>query len=147
MKLSTKGRYATRAMLDLALHYGQGPVLLREIARRQQISERYLEHVIIPLRAAGLVTSARGAHGGFALAKPPSEIRLSEIIRVVEGSIALVDCVEDPKLCSRADFCVARDVWAEMGRAMSAVLEYTTLEDLVQRQKEKGQPEAVMYHI
>ena len=127
MKLSTKGRYGTRAMLDLALHYGQGPILLKDIARRQEISERYLEHVVIPLRAAGLVTSARGAHGGFALAKPPSELRLSYIIQVVEGSIAPVDCVDDPRLCSRADFCVARDVWAELEKAMSGVLESTTL--------------------
>jgi len=147
MRLSTKGRYAARAMLDLALHYGQGPILLKDIARRQQISERYLEHVIIPLRAAGLVTSARGAHGGFALAKPPSEIRLSEIIQVVEGSIAPVDCVDDPKVCSRAEFCVTRDLWAEMERAMSGVLKSTTLQDLVRRQREKGQPKAVMYHI
>jgi len=127
MKLSTKGRYGTRAMHNLALHYGQGPILLKDIARRQEISERYLEHVVIPLRAAGLVTSARGAHGGFALAKPPSEIRLSYIIQVVEGSIAPVDCVDDPRLCSRADFCVARDVWAELEKAMSGVLESTTL--------------------
>ena len=147
MKLSTRGRYGTRAMLDLALHYGQGPILLKDIARRQQISERYLEHVIIPLRDAGLVISARGAHGGFTLAKPPSEIRLSEIIHVVEGSIAPVDCVDDPKLCSRANFCVTRDVWAEMEKAMSAILESTTLQDLVQRQREKGQPGAVMYYI
>ena len=134
-------------MLDLALHYGQGLILLKDIARRQEISEGYLEHVIIPLKAAGLVTSARGAHGGFALAKPPSEIRLSYIIQVVEGSIAPVDCVDDPRLCSRADFCVARDVWAELEKAMSGVLESTTLQDLVQRQREKVQPEAVMYHI
>jgi len=147
MKLSTKGRYGSRAMLDLALHYGQGPILLKDIARRQEISERYLEHVIIPLRAAGLVISARGARGGFALAKPPSQIKLSEIIQVVEGSIAPVDCVDDPKLCSRSDFCVTRDVWAEMERAMSSVLESTTLQDLAQRQREKGQPEVAMYHI
>ena len=147
MKLSTKGRYGTRAMLDLALHYGQGLILLKDIARRQEISEGYLEHVIIPLKAAGLVTSARGAHGGFALAKPPSEIRLSDIIQVVEGSIALVDCVDDPSVCSLADLCVTRDVWSDMKKAMSGILESTTLQDLVQRQREKGQLEAAMYHI
>jgi len=147
MKLSTKGRYGTRAMLDLALHYGQGPILLKDIARRQQVSDRYLEQVIIPLKAAGLVTSARGAHGGFALAKPPSEIRLIEILQVVEGSISLVDCVDDPRACSRANSCVTRDVWTEMEKAMSDILKSTTLEDLAQRQREKGQPEAAMYHI
>jgi len=147
MKLSTKGRYGTRAMLDLALHYGQGPILLKDIARRQQISDRYLEQVIIPLKAAGLVTSMRGAHGGFALAKPPSEIRLNVIMQVMEGSIALVDCVDDPRACSRADSCATRDVWTEMEKAMSGVLESTTLEDLVQRQREKEQPKTAMYHI
>lgn len=147
MKLSTKGRYGTRAMLDLALHYGEGPILLKDIARRQQISERYLEQIIIPLKTAGLVTSARGAHGGFALAKPPPEIRLSELIKVVEGSIAPVDCVDDPKVCLRADLCVTRDIWTEMKKAMSGILESTTLQDLVQRQMEKDKTGAVMYYI
>ena len=147
MKLSTKGRYAARAMLDLAFHYGEGPILLKDIARRQQISERYLEHLITPIKVAGLVTSMRGARGGFTLAKPPSQIRLSEIIQIMEGSIAPVECVDDPKVCSRADFCVTRDIWTEMQKAMSGILESTTLQDLVQRQREKGKPEAVTYYI
>jgi len=147
MKLSTKGRYAARAMLDLAFHYGEGPILLKDIAKRQQISERYLEHLITPIKAAGLVTSMRGARGGFTLAKPPSQIRLSEIIQIVEGSIAPVECVDDPDICSRADLCVTRDIWTEMQKAMSGVLESTTLQDLIQRQREKENPEAVMYYI
>ena len=147
MKLSTKGRYAARAMLDLAFHYGEGPILLKDIARRQQISERYLEHLITPIKAAGLVTSMRGAHGGFTLAKPPSQIRLSEIIQIMEGSIAPVECVDDPNICSRADLCVTRDIWTEMQKAMSGILESTTLQDLVQRQREKEKPEAVTYYI
>jgi Rrf2 family protein len=147
MKLSTKGRYAARAMLDLAFHYGEGPILLKDIARRQQISERYLEQLITPIKAAGLVTSMRGAHGGFTLAKPPSQIRLSEIIQIMEGSIAPVECVDDPKVCSRADLCVTRDIWTEMQKAMSGILESTTLQDLVQRQREKEKPEAVTYYI
>jgi len=147
MKLSTKGRYAARAMLDLAFHYGEGPILLKDIARRQQISERYLEHLITPIKVAGLVTSMRGARGGFTLAKPPSQIRLSEIIQIVEGSIAPVECVDDPDICSRADLCVTRDIWTEMQKAMSGVLESTTLQDLIQRQREKENPEAVMYYI
>jgi len=147
MKLSTKGRYGTRAMLDLALHYGDGPILLKDVARRQEVSERYLEHVVTPLKVAGLLTSVRGAGGGFTLAKPPSQIRLSEIIQAVEGSITPVDCVDDPKICPRAGFCAARDIWTEMKKAMSGVLESTTLEDLAQRQREKGEPQATMYHI
>ncbi len=147
MKLSTKGRYGARAMLDLALHYGEGPVLLKDIAKRQQLSERYLEHLILSLKAAGLVNSIRGAHGGFTLAKPPSQIRLSEIIQIMEGSIALVECVDDPKVCLRADLCVTRDIWSEMQKAMSGVLESTTLQDLIQRQREKEKPEAITYYI
>ena len=147
MKLSTKGRYGARVMLDLALHFGEGPILLKDIAKRQQISERYLEQLILSLKAAGLVESTRGARGGFTLAKPPSQIRLSEIIQTMEGSIAPVTCVDDPKACSRADVCVTRDIWSEMGKAMSGVLESTTLEDLVQRQREKEKPETIMYHI
>jgi len=147
MKLSTKGRYGTRAMLDLALHYGDGPILLKDVARRQEVSERYLEHVVTPLKVAGLLNSVRGAGGGFTLAKPPSQIRLSEIIQAVEGSIAPADCVDDPKVCPRANFCAARDIWTEMKKAMSGVLESTTLEDLAQRQIEKGEPQATMYHI
>jgi len=147
MKLSTKGQYGARAMVDLALHYGEGPVLLKDIAKRQQISERYLEHLMISLRVAGLANSMRGARGGFTLAKPPSQIKLSEIVQTVEGSLALVECVDDPNVCSRVDHCVTRDVWAEIKRAMDGVLESTTLEDLVQRQREKGKSGAVMYYI
>lgn len=147
MKLSTKGRYGARAMMDLALHYGQGLVLLKDIAKRQQISERYLEHLILSLKAAGLVSSTRGARGGFTLTRPPSQIRLSEIIQIMEGSIAPVECVDDPKVCSLADLCVTRDIWSEMKEAMSGVLESTTLQDLVQRQMEKERPEAIMYYI
>ncbi len=147
MKLSTKGRYGARAMLDLALHYGEGPIPLRDIAKRQEISERYLQHLMVSLKFGGLVNSIRGARGGFALAKPPSGIRLSEIIQILEGSIAPVGCVDDPKVCSRVDTCTARDIWKEMTEAMIGVLESTTLEDLVQRQREKEKDETVMYHI
>ena len=133
--------------MDLALHYGEGPILLKDIAKRQQISGRYLEHVIVSLKVAGLVKSMRGARGGFSLAKPPFQIRLSEIIQIMEGSIAMVECVDDPKVCSRADLCVTRDIWTEMKKAMNGVLESTTLQDLIERQREKRKPEAVMYYI
>ena len=147
MKLSTKGRYAMRAMLDLALHYGEGPILLKDVAKRERISERYLEQIILPLKAAGLVNSTRGARGGFILAKPPSQIRLIEVMQVSEGSIAPVECVSDPEVCSHASLCVTRDIWSEMKKAMDGILESTTLQDLVERQREKGQPKARMYYI
>ena len=147
MKLSTKGRYGVRALLDLALHQGEGLILLKDIARRQEVSLPYLEHLITPLIAAGLVKSTRGARGGVVLFKPPSEIKLSEVVELLEGSIAPVDCVNDPKVCHRSAFCVARDVWSEMKDAMSQVLDSTTMQDLVERQRQKGQPETEMYHI
>ena len=147
MKLSTRGRYATRALLDLALHQGEIPVLLKDIAQRQQISLSYLEHLIAPLIAGGIVWSTRGAKGGVSLAKPPEQVKLSEVIQLLEGSVAPVECVNNPGACSRSALCVTRDVWGELKRAMDRVLESTTLQDLVERQKRKEQPEEVMYHI
>ena len=147
MKLSTKGRYGTRALLDLALHWGEGPVLLKDIARRQEISPSYLEHLIAPLIAGGIVRSTRGAKGGISLARPPEEIRLSEVVQLLEGSIAPVECVNNPGVCSRSELCVTRDIWTKLKRAMNEVLESTTLQDLVEQQKRKERPEEVMYYI
>lgn len=147
MRLSTKGRYGLRALLDLALHQGEGLVLLKDIARRQEVSLPYLEHLIAPLIAAGLVKSTRGSRGGLLLLRSPSEIRLSEIIQVLEGSIAPVECVNDPKVCHRSGLCVTRDIWIEMKMAMSQILDSTTLQDLVERQRQKGQIETAMYYI
>ncbi|MCD6472826.1 RrF2 family transcriptional regulator [Candidatus Aerophobetes bacterium] len=137
MKLSTKGRYGTRAMIDLALHYGQGPILLKDIAKRQKISDKYLEHMITSLRIAGLINSIRGAHGGYILAKPPAQIKLSQVIKALEGSIAPVECVDDPKTCSQANLCITRGIWTEIKRAMDRILESVSLQDLVKQQKRK----------
>ena len=147
MKLSTRGRYGSRALLDLALHDAEGPVLLKDIARRQQISLPYLEHLIAPLIAGGLVRSTRGARGGVSLARPPEEIRLSQVIQLLEGSITPVECVDNPRICIRSELCVTRDIWDELKKAMNGILESTTLQDLIERQKRKEQPEAPMYCI
>ncbi|MEE9191076.1 MAG: Rrf2 family transcriptional regulator [Candidatus Aerophobetes bacterium] len=147
MRLSTKGRYGARAMLDLALNFGKEPVLLRDIATRQEVSEKYLEHSMSSLRNAGLVRSIRGARGGYILAKPPSEIRLSEIMEVLEGSMAPVECVDDPEVCHRADLCVTRDIWEKMKEAIDNILESTTLEDLAERYKDKESSNAIIYNI
>ena len=147
MKLSTRGRYGTRALLELAIHYREGMVSLKDIAQRQQISLRYLEHLITPLVATGIIRSTRGARGGVWLAKSPQEIRLSEVIQLLEGSIAPVACVSDPKYCSRSDFCVTRDIWGELKKAMDEVLESTTLQDLAERHRKKEQPEPAMYYV
>lgn len=147
MKISTKGRYGTRALLDVALHQDDSPVQLKVIAQRQQISLHYLEHIVAPLIAAGLLRSTRGAYGGVSLGKPPQEIVLSEVIQVLEGSITPVECVDDPNVCSRADICATRDVWTEVKKAMVGVLESVTLQDLVERQKDKQKLESAMYYI
>ena len=124
-------------MLDLATHWGNGPVLIKDISSNEGISERYLEQLFLPLKAAGLVRTIRGAHGGFILTKPPAQITLGEIIQVMEGSISPSACVDDPSICPRADLCVTRGVWAEMRRAADKVLESTTLQCLVEQQKDK----------
>jgi Rrf2 family cysteine metabolism transcriptional repressor len=147
MKLSTKGRYAMRAMLDLAQHYGEGLVLLKDVARRQDISERYLEHLFLTLKAAGLVTSARGARGGFVLSHPPAEISLLDIIRACEGELAPVECVSDPKTCPRSPRCSARDVWCEIKDALEGVLENKTLQTLMEEQAKKESTGNHMYSI
>lgn len=147
MKLSTKGQYGTRALLDLALHRGEGPVPLKDIAQRQDISLKYLEHLITPLIAAGIVRSTRGARGGVWLVRPPQEIKLSEVIQLLEGQIAPVECINNPESCPRSDLCATRDVWSELKKAMDGVLESTTLQDLVERQKSKEQPQEAMYYI
>ena len=147
MKLSTRGRYATRALLDLALHQSQSPIPLKDIARRQEISLRYLEHLITPLIAAGIVISTRGPRGGISLARPPEKIRLSEILQLLEGPIAPVECVNNPKICTRSELCATRDIWSELKEAIDGVLEATTLQDLVERQRKKERPETAMYYV
>jgi len=146
MKLSTRGRYGARLMLDLALHYGEGPVLLKDIANRQGISEKYLWQLINPLKTMGLIGSTRGAHGGYVLARPPEEITLKEIVRVLEGSLCLVDCVENPGVCDRSQTCTSRDIWTEASNQISQILESMTLDKMVAKQRTKNQ-ESMAYSI
>jgi Rrf2 family cysteine metabolism transcriptional repressor len=147
MKLSTRTRYGMRALLELALRQGEGPVFLKDIARVQEISLPYLEHLIAPLVAAGIVRSTKGPRGGISLARDPRDIKLSEITRVLEGSVAPVECVNDPAVCNRSATCVTRDVWTQLKEVMDGVLGATTLQDLVVRQRKKGRPEPSMYYI
>ena len=137
MNISTKGRYALRAMLDLSLQTADCPILIKDISKRQEISDLYLEQLFNRLKIAGLVRSVRGPRGGFCLTKPPVEIRLIDIFEAMEGPIAPVDCVDDATLCTRADSCVTRRVWAEMKKVMTEVLESTTLQDLAEREKQE----------
>jgi len=147
MRLSTKGRYGVRALVDIALNSDGGPVLLKDIARRQEISAQYLEHLVAPLIRAGILRSIRGAKGGITLAKPPEEISLSRVIEVLEGSVAPVECVDNPALCARSDECVTRDVWSDIKAAIMGVLESLTLKDLMDRQKAKAPSKSGTYSI
>src|SRR5208283_2103824 len=148
MKVSTKGRYGLRAMMDLAASQGEGkPVFLSDIARRQDISEKYLEHIFSALRAAGLVTTIRGRKGGFLLTKSPSEITASSIITVLEGPCVLVDCVSKPKTCNKSGACAARDIWSLLGSKIEEVLSGFTLEQLVLMQEQKSDKDQAMYYI
>lgn len=133
IKLSTKGRYGTRLMLNLALHYnaGQEPVILKNVSKEEEISIRYLEQIIIPLKLSKLVKSIRGAGGGYILTQPPSEVRLIEIIEALEGPIALVDCVDDLDYCDRTPGCATYEVWKEATILLRDYLSKTTLQDLV----------------
>jgi len=147
MKLSTRGRYGTKALLELALHWGEKPVLLKDVSQRQQIPLPYLEHLIGPLVQAGIIKSTRGTRGGVSLLKPPQEVRLIEVIQLLEGSIAPVECVDNPKTCPRSDLCVTHDIWDEVKEAMSKVLASVTLRDLVERRKQKGQPDMLKHPL
>ena len=137
LKLSTKGRYGLRALIDLAAAYGDGPTLVRSVAENQQISGKYLHALLATLKSAGLVRSVRGSGGGYALARDPSEIRLTEVIEALEGPLVLVDCVSDGELCDRSPRCAARDVWQSVSEAISDVLGSITLQDLLERQRAK----------
>jgi Rrf2 family cysteine metabolism transcriptional repressor len=147
MKISTKIRYGARAMLELASHYGEGPIELKEIARKENISLKYLEQVVNPLRAAGLVKTIRGSKGGYSLAKPPSEICLYDVVETLEGPLNLLECLRDPKVCQKAPSCVTRDIWREVSDSISKIFYSVTLEDMVNRKREKEGHHSPMYQI
>ena len=131
MKLSTRSRYGTRLMLDMAQHYDHGPLHLTGIAQRQGISVKYLEQIIIPLKRAQLVKSVRGPKGGHTLAKPPEAITVGEIVALLEDGMSFVDCSDHPEVCQRSETCVTRYVWREAANAMFGKLHAITLADLV----------------
>lgn len=138
LRIPARVRYAAKAMLNLAMRYGQGPILLREVAEREHVSESYLENLMVPLKTARLVRATRGAGGGYSLSRPPAEISLNEIVSALEGPLALVECIDNPKLCYRSDFCVTRDIWTDIERSVTAILESKTLADMVREQNERG---------
>ena len=135
MKLSTKGRYGARAALELAVRYGSGPIMVKEIASNQGVSERYLEHILNSLRTAKLVKSTRGAKGGYELARHPSSITLGAIIRTLEGPMDIVPCIEDGD-CPRAVDCVMFSIWNDVKKSIDKVLDSITLQDMAMKDAE-----------
>ncbi len=147
MKLSSKGRYGTRVLIDIARHEDGKPILLRDVAERQSIPLSYLKRLIARLVGGGILRSMRGVGGGVLLARHPQQIKLQEVLGILEGSTPLVECISNPAVCERSGWCAARDTWAELEMATSQILETTTLQDLVKRQEKKLQATGAMYHI
>ncbi|MBR4126870.1 MAG: Rrf2 family transcriptional regulator [Alphaproteobacteria bacterium] len=139
MKISTKGRYGLRILLDLALHGQEAPRLMKDIARSQQISEKYISRLILPLNEAGFITSFRGAKGGLKLAKAPKEISLLEIIEAMEGRVAIVDCVFDKEFCLKSNDCSACKVWSSLNKKIRKQMAEITLKDVLKSEKKAKQ--------
>ena len=136
MKISTKGRYALRLMIDLAQHDAAGYIPLRDISKRQEVSAKYLEQIVVQLSRAGLVTSTRGAQGGYQLARHPSEYTVGEILRITEGSLAPVACLaHDPVECPRAEDCITLGFLRGLYDVVNQYVDSVTLEELVNRGK------------
>ena len=136
MKLSSRSRYGFRAILELAVEYGNGPLQIKTIAKREDISNKYLEQLIAMLKASGLVRSIRGPKGGYELTRPPGDVKLSDVFTTLEGPVVAVECLEHPEFYPRCTECVTRDVWAQMQSAIMGVLESMTLQDLVDKTKQ-----------
>ena len=139
IRLSTKGRYGTRLMVSLAQHYhnGRESIILKKISDAEDISIRYLEQIIIPLKIAKLVKSIRGAGGGYILARHPSDIKLREILLALEGACCLVECVDDEDYCDKIKECAAYDIWKNASSLLKDYFENTTLENLVEISEKK----------
>ncbi len=140
MKISTKGRYAVRVMLDLALNNTGECIKVKDIASRQGISEKYLEQIIAVLNKAGYVNSVRGAQGGYRIARDPKEYTVGMILRLTEGSMAPVACLEKgaPE-CERCDTCETLEVWKDLNTAINRVIDGVTIADLVERRKKRNE--------
>jgi Rrf2 family protein len=145
IRLSTKGRYGTRLMLNLARHYGEGndAVILKNISEDERISLRYLEQIIIPLKINRLVKSIRGAGGGYTLARKPEDIKVSEILHALEGNCCLVECIEDGTFCEFTDSCPTFDIWRGATELLKGYFDSLSLKDvMVQAEKKEKKPKS-----
>ncbi len=146
MKISTRLRYGTRMLVKLGHHYGKGPVYLKDIAKTEAISAKYLSQIIIPLKNSGLVNSFRGANGGYVLSRPPAMITMKEIYTILEGDFNIVKCVGDPRACSRIPVCTTHDLWTRLGAHIGNMLECISLADLI-TQSPYSRQNAIIYNI
>ena len=144
MKISTKGRYGLRILIDLATHDPSKPRLVRDIAESQQISEKYISRLIIDLRRARLVRSVRGMKGGFFLARSPKEITLLDILETMEGTISIVDCVMAPEKCAINNGCTARDIWVRLNDGIRELMRGITFEQILQEYRQGKASEGVL---
>ena len=133
MKLSTRSRYGLRAILELAMNYGEGPVQIKAIAEKQDISNKYLEQLMAILKSAGLVRSVRGAKGGYILAKEPKEITIADVFLTLEGPLITVECLEHPEFCTKCTDCTSRYVWSKIHSSIHKVMSAISLQDLVEK--------------
>jgi len=136
MKVSTKGDYGVRALVELAHHFGEGPTQSAEIAAKQEIPEPYLDQLLTTLRRAGFIRSVRGPQGGHALIREPNEVRLSEVMIALEGSLAPIACVDDPEACTKSGGCVQREVWTKVRDATLDILQNVSIGDLAEKERE-----------
>ena len=135
LKLSTRGRYGLRALIEIAHHYKEGPVLMGDIAKRQQFSRKYLHALLTSLKEAGLVRSQRGARGGYLLAMDPSDILMSDVFEALEGMLSIIDCLTDPARCERQQNCDTWPLWKRLNDNLQTILEGTTLADMMRESK------------
>ncbi|WP_045218037.1 RrF2 family transcriptional regulator [Desulfonatronum thioautotrophicum] len=147
MKIPTKIRYGLRFLLDLAEHGGQGVVTLREAARRQDISQKYLWQVVAPLKSAGLITAERGKDGGFRLTRDPQEISIRDVYTAIEGDCALVGCLTRPEICPRHTRCYVRDVWDEISQGLGDLMHGITLKHILEREQKRRTTQGQDYCI
>lgn len=134
MKISTRSRYGLKAMVDLAVHYQVKPLLLKDIAQKQKISMKYLDHIFKPLKRKGWIKRVKG---GYVLSDPPEKIRCYDIISFLEGSFVSLDCVESPDVCTESNSCVTVDIWRSIEDSIKNALQCVTLKELAQRQSKK----------
>ncbi len=138
MRISTRSRYGIRLMINLAANYNKGHAFLKDIAREEEISEKYLSQIVIPLRRAGLLSASRGVHGGYTLLKSPREITAKEVVEVLEGDLVLIECERDRECCNRVTGCASRGLWEGLSEKITEYLSSVTLDDLLKIKQEKA---------